>query len=66
MLEQDLHELDEIREMLKKEGKSDGECSYLVIVATQLYFIETSLHRIGLILFIALLFIVGKILLSPL
>ena len=59
--ERKLREIDDIANMLKKEGKSDGECSHFIFMATLLLMIGESLRRIGLALFCLLGFIVGKI-----
>lgn len=56
----ELCKLYDIKEMLKEEGKSDGECSYKVFVAELLLFIDSSLHSIGIALFCLLGFVIGK------
>lgn len=55
-----LREVYEIGDMLKKEGKTDGECRQFEFVATLLLFIEFSLRRFCSIVFILLGFVVGK------
>lgn len=60
--ERELQDLYNIRDMLNREGKSDGECRYKVFMATLFLFIDDSLRRIGLILFCLLGFVIAKFL----
>ena len=58
--ESELRKLYDITKMLKEEGKSDGECRYKELIATILLFIDTSLHDIGIALYILLGFVISK------
>jgi len=58
--ERELRELYQIEDMLKREGKSDGERRYCVFMATLFLFIDDSLRRIGLVLFCVLGFIIRE------
>lgn len=58
--ERKLREINDIADMLEKEGKSDGERSHFIFMATLLLMICESLRRIRFALFCLLGFIVGK------
>lgn len=62
LFDRDLRELYDIKKMLKEEGQSDGECSYKVFMGVQLLYLVTTLHRIALVLFCLLGFVIGKFL----
>lgn len=59
--ERDLHELYEISKMLDSEGEQTGKNRYKVFVATILLFIDSSLHRIALVLFLLLGLKIGQL-----
>lgn len=59
-----LQEIGDVGNMLQKEGQSDGERRYKIIVAEQLAVIVNLLLTIRTVLFALLGFIIGKLLSS--
>lgn len=57
-----LQEIGDVGNMLQKEGQSDGERRYKIIVAEQLAVIVDLLMTIRTVLFALLGFIIGKLL----
>ena len=58
--DRDLKKIYQIGDMLKKEGKTDGECRQFEFMATLLLFIDFSLRRFCTVVFILLGFVIGK------